>query len=68
MYMSVNYILCKAEPGQNISHFADEVVYQMNEHRSRAIAVFNDVYIEVDSTMTAEDIEREYFKLTWKEN
>lgn len=66
MYMTPHYILCKAEPGQNISHFAEEVIYQMNEHRSRAIAVFNGVYIEVDETMTAEDIEREYLK-AWEE-
>lgn len=60
MYLTPNYILCKAEPGQNISHFAEEVIYQMNKECSRAIAVFNGVYIEVDETMTAEDIEREY--------
>lgn len=66
MYMTPNYILCKAEPGQNISHFTEEVIYQMNKCRSRAIAMFNDVYIEVDETMTAKDIERKYFK-TWEE-
>ena len=66
MYMTPNYILCKAEPGQNISHFAEEVIYQMNECCSRAIAVFNDVYIEIDETMTAKDIEREYLN-AWEE-
>ena len=65
--MTPNYILCKAEPGQNITHFAEEVIYQMNEHHSRAIAVFNDIYIEVDETMTARDIERKYFGLDKEE-
>ena len=62
MYLTPNYVLCKAEPGQNISDFAEQVTNYKNRNHCFAVAVFNDVYIEVDESTTARDIEKEYFR------
>ena len=66
MYIIPNYVLCKAEAGQNISDFAEQVVNYKDEHCCFVVAVFNDIYIEVDESTTAEDIERDYFR-AWEE-
>lgn len=51
---------CQAECGENIYDFAKEIVeFRKTKHRD-LIVKFNHIYIEVDDTMTAEDVINEY--------
>ena len=52
----------EADKGDNINHFAEEVVKRRKHFNCNIIAKFNDIYIDVDDAMTAEDIVKKYFK------
>ena len=64
MELKGQYSVIVAKPGQNIGHFASEVINYRNKTHENIIAGFNGTWIEViKDEMTSTDFVKEYYRL-----
>ena len=54
---------CEPDKGQSIGNFAEEVIKHRDTYGGNYIIMFNDTYIYVDKTMTANDVFKHYINI-----